>query len=141
MRDLCKNEKDQWIPREIAYSLREQSRSGRTSSTNAILAIVLPDINNSYSYYIQDNSCPYCNCHTLHTYNLFHIMRRNMFNRKNKTFSTCFNHGLLSKVELGFHSYIYSVKWNEFIVNPEQYISIALDINDNIDDYEIFKKI
>lgn len=141
MKDLYKSEKDQWIPREIAYSLREQSRSGRTSSTNAILAIVIPDQNNSYSYFIQDNSCPYCNCQTLHTNNLFQIMSRNMFNRKNKTFNTCSNHGLLSKVEIGFHSYIYSVKWHDFIANPEHYISIALHINDNIDDYVISKEI
>lgn len=34
----------------IAYFLRSKTRSDRTSKTNAILAIKLPDENNSYNY-------------------------------------------------------------------------------------------
>ncbi len=43
-------DKNQWIPQEISYSLRNQSRDGRTSHRNSLLFIILPDINGDYYY-------------------------------------------------------------------------------------------
>lgn len=43
-------DKDQWIPQEISYSLRNQSRDGRTSHRNSLLFIILPDKNGGYYY-------------------------------------------------------------------------------------------
>lgn len=54
MKDSNLPETEQRIPWEISYSLREQSRNGRTSKTNAVMAIVLPDANGRYDYYIED---------------------------------------------------------------------------------------
>ena len=78
MKTFWKLEKHQWIPQEISYSLKEISRKNSngdpvTSKSNALLAIVLPDSNNSYSYYTYQNSCCDTGCRVLKTDTLFSI--------------------------------------------------------------------
>ena len=48
-------ENEQWMPWEISYSLKEQSRQGQNSNTNGVIAVILPDEMGSYSYYITKN--------------------------------------------------------------------------------------
>lgn len=140
MKEIYTAENDQWIPWEISYSLKVQSREGKGSNTNGVLAVVLPDTLGKYDYYIVDNSCTYCNCRTLKTDFLFQILRDNMFNVKKPVFTECENH-IGSKPYQGYSSFIHSVKWEDFIKNHNKYIDIAVTIRQNINDYELTKTV
>lgn len=128
-------DKDQWIPWEISYSLREQSRQGRNSKTNAILGVVLPDNFGSYNYYYRYN--PECNSTTHFTSQLFDILKQNMFNLKNPNLRSCNG----TYIHEGESSYIKTVEWDKFINNINKYIEIALDIWRNRDNYNLKKTI
>lgn len=136
MKESGKAETDQWIPWEISYSLKEHSRDGRTSRTNAVLAVVLPDKNNSYGYYLNQNTCCSSKCRSLKTYTLFQILRDNMFNAKDLIGSPCDNG---DKVYTGDSSYIYSVNWDKFKANIGYYLDKAVELNGNIDKFNITK--
>lgn len=51
MKEFNRWERSQWIPWEIAYSIRETSRNYYVSRSNAVLAVVLPDRENKYDYF------------------------------------------------------------------------------------------
>lgn len=143
MRETSKADRDQWIPWEISYSLKEVSRKNRSgrmvsSFSNAMLAIVLPDKQGSYSYYTYNNSCCQTKCRTLRTDTLFKIMRDNMFNIKSPNANVCNNN---SKIYHGDSSYIASVKWEDFVKDPEGYIHKAYDIQSKINQYDITKEV
>lgn len=83
MLDLLKNEKDQWIPWEISYSLKKLDGKGE----NGIVAVVLPDFNGSYNYFINyytETLTNYesCNFRSLSLNRTFKIIQSNSFNKK-----------------------------------------------------------
>ena len=125
----------QWIPWEISYSLREQSRQGRISKTNAMLAVILPDNLGSYDYYYKHN--PECNSITHLTGNLFTILKENMFNIKQPETRVCNG----TTIHEGYFSYIHSVTWDNFINNIDFYINIALEIWSKRDNYNLRKSV
>lgn len=137
MKETYTSEKDQWIPWEISYSLREQSRAGGNSKTNAVLVVVLPDEFGSYSYYMDYN--PTCQSTTFKTDRLFQILRDNMFNLKDKEANSRICNGV--RIYEGYYSYIYSVRWEDFKGKLNTYVDVALKIRQNIDKYEITKTI
>ncbi len=128
-------ERDQWIPWEISYSLREQSRAGRISKTNAILAVILPDSNGSYDYFYTHDSI--CNCYNYNTANLFSIIKGNMFNKKENTTYDCYG----KTVYTGNFSFIHSVKWTDFLGNVDRHLDTALEICSNKAQYNLKKTI
>jgi hypothetical protein len=136
MKHFLLPEKDQWMPWEISYSLKEITRNDRTSGSNAVIAVVLPDQYDSYDYYITQDSI--CNCRSLNTPFLFEILRCNMFNEKAPTTSVCSNG---STVYYGDSCYIQSVKWDDFKASHNFYLNKAMEIRDKIAKYNITKKI
>lgn len=132
------NEDDQWIPWEISYSLKEINRNNRRKTPNALIAVVLPDRNNSYSYFIEENHChSNCYCRSLYIDRLFTILKKNMFNVKEPVYKDCPSR----TVYIGDESYIQSVKWKDFINDPNLYIEKSLYIKNNCNKYEIIKAV
>lgn len=140
MKEFFTYEKDQWIPWEVSYSLRELSKNGRKSRPNGVLMLVLPDEYGSYDYYIKENTCPHCSSRTLMTDFLFGILKRNVFNNKSLHESDCGHHSY-SPVYTGDHSYIQSVKWKDFISTPTIYLDECIRLRDKIDDFNVSKMI
>lgn len=136
MKESYRTEKSQWIPWEVSFSLRETTRNDRTSHCNAMLAIVLPDSNGSYDYYIEKQSCGV----TLHkTHTLFPIIANNKFNLKSPQKELCNRCG--SYHYHGSVSYIEAVKWEDFILNPDSYIELAHKRLEDKDSYTIQKSL
>ena len=131
MKDYSKIEREQWIPWEISYSLREVTRADKTSRANAVLVVVLPDETNSYNWYFTHDSV--CNCTNHNTSLLFKIIRENMFNIKNPNRNLCNGYYVYS----GDYSYIKNVKWNDFINNPNYHIEHSIQIRNNKNDYNV----
>lgn len=142
MKDPNLPETDQWIPWEISYSLKEMTKDDRTSSTNAMIAVVLPDRAGSYDYFIRENTCTSCGSRTIMTDALFEILRKNMFNRKTPKKVACGSHSSGNEPHMdGDHSYIYSVKWDDFIGSINPHLDFAVSLNANKDDFELVKTV
>ena len=145
MRESSKADRDQWIPWEISYSLKEISRKTKTgksvtSRSNAMVAVVLPDSNGSFSYYLESRTCWSSYCTTHHTDKLFTILAKNKFNLKNPSTRECTNNE--GKIWTSPNpSYIGAVKWEAFIADYKKYIDAAIERQDNIDDYTIRKEV
>lgn len=144
MKESGKKDRDQWIPWEVSYSLKETSRKNKngdaiTSHSNAMLAVVLPDVNGSYSYYLETKNCCSGGCTTHHTNKLFEILRKNKFNRtQNASKRTCDQN---STIWTGTCSYIEAVKWTNFIADYKKYVDAAVERQNNIDEYTLHKEV
>lgn len=136
MKDPYLAEEDQWIPWEIAYSMKEMTRDGRTSGTNGMLAVVLPDENGDYSYIVNHYPC----VTSWNTPSLFKIFGSNMFNRNQKNLYQC-------QTCRGYHhtgqdhSYIHPVKWSDFIVNINGHLDHVANHQTNLDHFDIVKEV
>ena len=135
MKEVFKSEKEQWIPWEVSYSLKEITREDRTSRMNAVLGVVLPDETGSYFWYYEKN--PTCDSMTHKTNQLFGILQKNMFNEKVPDTSDC--HG--NTIYHGESSFIKTVRWDNFMSSHSNYIEKAVEIRDNSGNYEITKTI
>lgn len=142
MKEEGKRDRSQWIPWEVSYSLKATNRKNAngdsiTSNTNAMIAVVLPDENNSYSYYLEQKNCCLSPCTTHHTDKLFKIIRENKFNLIEATKKHCDTSK--STIWYGDHSYIEAVRWDSFTSFIDYYIERAYKRQENLDNYEIHK--
>ena len=135
MKELYTAERNQWIPWEIYYSLRETTRSDYTSRRNAVLGVVLPDRNGSYDYALEIRRCCSSGCVTHHRNWMFKVLKENMFNKKSCTQDSC---SLGDTIWYGEHSYIPMVKWGDFKLDINKYIERVETIKDNASEYELY---
>lgn len=129
-------ESEQWIPNEISYSLRDNKRRGdRTSTTNGMLAVALPDMSGSYTYAVFERDCGVT---AWKIENFFIIIRENMFNKNDKNSTPC--NSCWSPHHHGWdHSYIHPMKWGEFIANPNTYIDRAATLRERQTEFDLSK--
>ncbi len=131
------HEREQWMPWEISYSLRIQSRAEKTSKTNGVLAVILPDENGSYDYFKTYNQA--CKSWTINTDFLFPIMAKNMFNKKDQETDVTECNG--TKLHSNRPHYIHHVNWEKFIGDVNGQIKISDEIRQNQNTYDITKNI
>ena len=94
MKEIGEEEKNQWIPWEVSFSLRTTKRKKQngdtyTSNPNAMLAVVLPDVDGLYEYFLKEGNCCDEQCLQHCTYKTFSIIRQNMFNWKSADTYVC----------------------------------------------------
>lgn len=136
MVDCRKNERDQWIPWEISYSIRETERNNRTSSRNALLAVVLPDRNGTYDHFVRKENWggSIGEVNVIRTDRAFHMIGKNMFNAKDEEPT----HKEIAKgVWIGDVSYIQYVRWKDFKSTPNVYLDKASEIRGKADMYNL----
>ena len=78
-----------------------------------------------------------CNCTNYKTHFLFPILSKNMFNIKQPNTSTCNN----QTVYHGYSSYLHMVKWEDFEKDYKAQIDISVFLKDNIENYNLCKKL
>lgn len=147
MKDTSKREQDQWIPWEISYSLREPTRTTQTGTSrksriNGIVAVVLPDKDREYDYFIVGQlgeAGHRGKSYIIKPKVVFDIILRNI-NLENKRYcpvyreyKSCFS------VYHEKGSYIEIVKWDDFIKDINSYIEKAISRSQNNRSYKITK--
>lgn len=131
-------EKEQWIPWEVAYSLKNKTRDGVKRKPNALLGVVLPDDRGSYDYRLKEPGCETCKCRTITRNGMFSILKNNLFNAKVMTQAPpCASHTGSSTVYTGNISYMVLVSWANFVNDVNSYIQKAVDRNSRWDDYNV----
>lgn len=139
MRVDTMKERDQWIPWEVSYSLKEITREDRTSHTNAILGVVLPDVGRSYNYTIEKRKCCPIGCRWHNTDWLFTILRKNTFNKLKPNCGECASQKMIYH---GEYSYMPILTWDEFVAAPSDSIERVCRIRDeHLEEYKIHKTI
>ena len=134
-----KQEKEQWIPWEVSYSLKEISRAEKNSRSNGIVAVIIPDHNGLENHYWTNTTCDGCRIPVVEhkeAPDVFNIISKNKFNHTEGKRCQSDKEGCYS----GEH-YIASVSWKKFFDDPDEYIEDAYRRAESKEEYEICKEI
>lgn len=137
MIDPNEDERKQWIPWEISYSLKETTRTTQTGSSrksriNGIVAVVLPNKEYKYDYFMVEQlseAAHHGKSYIIKPDVVFDIILQNI-NLDYKSYWPVYH-------ENG--SYIEIVKWCDFIKDINSYIEKAISRSQNHRSYEITK--
>ena len=102
-----------WIPWEISYSLRLINKSHRNSTRNGIVAVVVPNEDNSYDHVIKKTD----DGREINIQFFPDIMKRNMFNPSRQS--------SYNSTDKDFGTYISVYKWDEFCSDMNDIINKA----------------
>jgi len=135
MKEAVTPQEDQFIPWEICFSLKNTTRNDRTSQTNAVLAVSIPDRYGNHGHAIREFECH----RSIPIRKFFEIIKGNMFNKNNTSSIWC---PICNGEERGPHSsYIPVVKWGEFVNDYDRCIALAEYTRDREDEYNMVKVI
>jgi hypothetical protein len=116
-----------WIDWEIEYCLQNNTREGRTSQTNGILAVI-KKVKGGYSWFKNNGqNSDGCSSSSYQEHLVYDIIKNNRYNQNPKAYScnTCKTvNGLIG-------SYILYVEEETFLANPTKYIENAYDKSEN----------
>ena len=125
-----------WIDWEIEYSLKEISRSDRTSRTNGIIGVI-KKVNNSYSWIVSHSSYEDgCKPRNIDSTLLYDIINNNRYNQEPPKY-ICEKCKTIDKLN---GSYISLIEQDDFLADPDKYIENAYEKASEIDSYKISKK-
>jgi len=128
--------KSQWINWEIEYSLKEITRSDKTSKTNGIVGVIMK-YNGGYNWIeTKTKYADGCDSRTIDHTKLYNIINNNRFNLKNPVY-VC---DKCETVDRLTGSYISLVNEDIFLSDPNKYVENAFEKSKDIKSFTIIKK-
>lgn len=119
--------KSKWIDWEIEYSLKNNTRKGRTSHTNGVVGVIMK-YNGGYDWFkITSTNNDGCNSSSYKESLVYDIINNNRFNQNPKIYSC----DVCKTVNALTGSYIAYVEEETFLANPTKYIDNAYDKSEN----------
>ena len=128
-------EADQWVPREISYSLRNKTREYGNSNMNAVLCIVVPDRNGNYGHAVWEGDDDEL---IVNDGNLFNIINENLFNNM---YVDHYETDRGYPIYRDGDGYFVLTTWDEFENDPEYYLHSAVENRGHWQDYQVRKNI
>lgn len=116
-----------WIDWELEYCLKLNTRKGRTSRRNGIVAVI-QKVNGNYSWFkFQVEKSDGCKVNRYHTEKVYDIINNNRFNQDPPQYScsTCKCYNALTG------SYISFVEEDDFLTDIDKYIENAYNKSEN----------